>query len=466
MIDAQGGYLHRWNTWRSISVNREILSATLAVGGMTAVVHIATAARDIILAYQFGTTDVLDAFLIAILLPSVAISIVAGSFASAFIPTYISVQLLEGHEAAKRVYQSLMIGTLILLTGLVTVLALTAPVIVPFLGSGFSPEKLAFTRSLLLMLLPVLVLKGVAAVWTAVLNASERFSVAAGIPILTPAMTIALLLVMGHLWGIYSLVIGTVGGAFVETAVLVWHLRRLGIPIIPHWSGWSPPIAEVTRQYGPMLAGAFLMSSTLLVDQAMAAMLGPGSVSTLNFGSKVVSFLLAVAATGLGTAVLPHFSRMVAQSDWLGVRHTLRTYVRLILLTTVPLTLLCIYLSEWLVQVIFERGQFTPHDSALVARSLSGAAGSAISCSQFAAASSSARSAGLKAGLEYEASTAPVAGSRATTAPESSPRPSLAARCRSASMVISRFRGRRSAPKIAAMMSLIVRSRRERNWVE
>ena len=104
MIDAQGGYLHRWNTWRSISVNREILSATLAVGGMTAVVHIATAARDIILAYQFGTTDVLDAFLIAILLPSVAISIVAGSFASAFIPTYISVQLLEGHEAAKRVY--------------------------------------------------------------------------------------------------------------------------------------------------------------------------------------------------------------------------------------------------------------------------------------------------------------------------------------------------------------------------
>jgi putative peptidoglycan lipid II flippase len=368
MIDAQGGYLHRWNTWRSISVNREILSATLAVGGMTAVVHIATAARDIILAYQFGTTDVLDAFLIAILLPSVAISIVAGSFASAFIPTYISVQLLEGHEAAKRVYQSLMIGTLILLTGLVTVLALTAPVIVPFLGSGFSPEKLAFTRSLLLMLLPVLVLKGVAAVWTAVLNASERFSVAAGIPILTPAMTIALLLVMGHLWGIYSLVIGTVGGAFVETAVLVWHLRRLGIPIIPHWSGWSPPIAEVTRQYGPMLAGAFLMSSTLLVDQAMAAMLGPGSVSTLNFGSKVVSFLLAVAATGLGTAVLPHFSRMVAQSDWLGVRHTLRTYVRLILLTTVPLTLLCIYLSEWLVQVIFERGAFTMADTQVVSQ--------------------------------------------------------------------------------------------------
>ena len=66
-----------------------------------------------------------------------------------------------------------------------------------------SPEKLVFTRSLfLLMLLPVLVLKGLATVWTAVLNAGERFSIAAGIPIFTPAMTVVLLLGMGHQWGI------------------------------------------------------------------------------------------------------------------------------------------------------------------------------------------------------------------------------------------------------------------------
>ena len=470
MIDAPYGYLHRWNTWRRVSVNREILSATLAVGGMTAAVHVVTAARDIIIAYQFGTTDTLDAFLIAVLLPYAAVSIVAGSFASAFIPIYISVQhregqeaakqlyqslmtwtlillaglvtvlaltasvivrflgsgfspekldftrslllmllpvlmlkglatvwtavLLpyaavsivagsfasafipiyisvqhrEGQEAAKQLYQSLMTWTLILLAGLVTVLALTASVIVRFLGSGFSPEKLDFTRSLLLMLLPVLMLKGLATVWTAVLNAGERFFVAAGIPFLTPAITIALLLVAGHQWGIYALVVGTVGGAFVETAVWVRHLRRSGIPITPRYGGWSPAIAEVLRQYGPVVAGAMLMSSTVIVDQAMAAMLGPGSVSILNFGTKIVSFLLTVGATALGTAVLPHFSRMVAQNDWLGVRHTLRTYIRLILLTAVPLTVCCVYLSEWLVQVIFERGAFTAADTLVVSR--------------------------------------------------------------------------------------------------
>ena len=363
MIDARGGYLHRWNTWRRVSINREILSATAAVGGMTAAVHAVTAAKDIIVAYRFGTTDLLDAFLIAALLPTSAVSIVAGSFASAFIPTYISLQLREGREAADQLFQSLMTWVLMLLIGLVSVLALMAPEIVSFLGSGFSQAKLAVTHSLLRMLLPFLLLKGLVVVWTAVLNAGHRFFIAAGIPILTPAMTVALLLVMGDRWGIHALVAGMVGGAFVETVVLVWHLRRLRIPATPHWRGWSPAIAQVMRQYGPMVAGALLMSSTVLVDQAMAAMLQPGSVSTLSFGGKTVSFLLAVGATGMGTAVLPHFSRMVAEKDWLGVRHTLRTYVRLILLTTVPLTLLFIYRSELLVRLIFEGGQFTVADT-------------------------------------------------------------------------------------------------------
>jgi putative peptidoglycan lipid II flippase len=261
-----------------------------------------------------------------------------------------------------------MTWTLLLLTGLAVVLALTSPVLVPLLGSGFSPEKLAFTRSLLLMLLPILVLKGLATVWTAVLNASERFSIAAGIPIVTPAVTVALLVLTGHQWGIYTLVAGTVGGVVVETMVFIWHLRRLRIPITPRWSSWSPAIAEVTQQYGSVVAGAFLMSSTMLVDQAMGAMLGPGSVAALSYGGKVVSFVTVVGATALGTTVLPHFSRMVAVSDWQGIRNTVRTYIKWILLTTVPLMVAVATFSESLVRLIFQRGAFAVGDTEVVSR--------------------------------------------------------------------------------------------------
>jgi putative peptidoglycan lipid II flippase len=65
----------------------------------------------------------------------------------------------------------------------------------------------------------------------------------------------------------------------------------------------------------------------------------------------------------LGTAVFPHFSRMVAASDWAGIRHTLKTYIYLILLVTIPLTLILVYFSEPLVRLFFERGAFTLADT-------------------------------------------------------------------------------------------------------
>jgi putative peptidoglycan lipid II flippase len=125
---------------------------------------------------------------------------------------------------------------------------------------------------------------------------------------------------------------------------------------------------QVMRQYAPMLAGAFLMSSTVVVDQAMAAALAPGSVSTLSFGSKVVAFLLSIGSVALGTALFPHFSRMVALRDWVGIRAAVRTYGGLIIAASIPLVALLIIVAEPVTGLLFERGAFSPGDTARVAR--------------------------------------------------------------------------------------------------
>jgi putative peptidoglycan lipid II flippase len=81
-----------------------------------------------------------------------------------------------------------------------------------------------------------------------------------------------------------------------------------------------------------------------------------------------VSFALAIGATALGTAVLPHFSRMVTSADWEGVRHTLRTYVTLILKISTPFALVAMVLSEPIVRALFQRGAFTEMDTHIVAQ--------------------------------------------------------------------------------------------------
>jgi putative peptidoglycan lipid II flippase len=356
-----------WKTWRESSVNTRIFAAMVTVGGLTVLVKGAAAVKELVVAYQFGTSDALDAFLIAFLLPGFAISLVAGSLNAALIPTYIQVREHQGHEAAQGLFSSVMVWSTGLLLALTIVLAASASYILPVLASGFSDEKLALTTSLFYALLPCLVFSGLGLTWSGILNAQDRFALASAVPIATPVVTAVILLVLSKHLGIYALVLGTVAGLVLEAGLLGWWLGRQGISILPRWDGVTPAVRQVWNQYLPMIAGAFLMGSATLVGQAMAAMLDPGSVSALSYGSKITTLILSVAAVAVSTAVLPHFSRMVAIADWPGVRHTLLTYARLIVLITLPLTVILIYFSEPLVRLLFQRGAFTEADTQLVA---------------------------------------------------------------------------------------------------
>ncbi|MGM0428110.1 MAG: murein biosynthesis integral membrane protein MurJ [Thermodesulfobacteriota bacterium] len=360
--------LERWKRWHVKSINRRILAAIISVGGFTIVVKLAAIAKQLVIASHFGTSDALDAFLIAFLVPSFAINVAAGSFSAAVIPTFIEVRERKGHTAAQRLFSSVMGMSIFFLLAISAILASLAPYYIPIIGSGFSPEKQSLACSLLYVTLPLLFINGLALVWISILNAEEKFALAAFVPIMTPVVAAAAILIFGGIWGIYALAIGTLGGATLEATLLAGGLKRKGYSLLPRWYGLSPAVKQVVKQYAPMAAGALLMSGTEVIDQSMAAMLGSGSVSALSYGNKMVSLVISIGSLSLGTAIFPHFSRMVASNDWKGIQNTVKTYARLIGWVSVPATLFMIYLSKPMVAFLFERGAFTAGDAHLVGK--------------------------------------------------------------------------------------------------
>jgi putative peptidoglycan lipid II flippase len=99
----------------------------------------------------------------------------------------------------------------------------------------------------------------------------------------------------------------------------------------------------------------------------MAAMLPAGSVSALVYANRFVGVVVTLLAGAVSTAIVPYFSRMIARRDWAGCRHTLRTWVRLTALVSVPVALALIANARPLVRVAFQHGQFGPRDTAVVA---------------------------------------------------------------------------------------------------
>lgn len=356
-----------WKKLTSGSINRKIFGAAVTVAGLTICVKLVATIKELVVAWRFGTGDTLDAFLIAFVVPTFIINVVAGSFDSALIPTYIQVREQEGNKAAQRFFSGATMWGFILL-GITTIItALCAPLYLPLIASGFSPEKLTLTFRLLYVIAPFIFLSGVITTWGAVLHAGERFALAAFSPIITPTITIVFLLV-AESWGSFALAAGLVGGAALEILLLGAALRRQGISLRPRWYKIDAHLRQVASQYAPAMVGAFLMCSSNIVDQSMAAMLAPGSVAALNYGYRVIALPITLITTALSTAVTPYFSKMVACDDWAGVRNTFKRYMLLIFAFTVPVTGLLLVFSQLIVQILFQRGSFTNQDTQLVAQ--------------------------------------------------------------------------------------------------
>lgn len=360
-------YFNSWQDSSKKSINRQIFAAALTVGILTGLVKFAAVGKELIVAWRFGTGDEIDAFVMAMVVPAFVISVVAGSFKSALIPEYIKTREQHGSQAAQQLFSGVTIWALSLLIVTAIAVAIVAPVYLPFLASGFTPEKLRLTTRLLWSLSPLILLFGVINIWGGVLNAGEKFALAAFAPAISPLSVAAALLSFSSL-GIYALPTGLVAGAVLEIVILGIGLRRQQVSVLPEWSGRDPNLDRVASQYLPVVTGAFLMCSTNLVDKSMAAMLDSGSVAALGYANRVIALPLTLATLALGTAVVPYFSKTIAQKDWSKIGHTFNYYLRLIFVTTVPLTIILVIASKLIVQILFERGSFNAEDTQLVAQ--------------------------------------------------------------------------------------------------
>lgn len=346
--------------------HRNIIADTLRIGVLTTLVKAIGAVKTVITARYFGRSDQLDAYLMAFLIPAFVGDVLAGAITQAFLPVLVEVRESRTGEEAERLYGRVFWGSLVFLSGVGVAVALFTGVLLHWIASGFTAAKIELTRDMLFVMLPIVPLSACNVTWRTLLNAEERFTIAALAPVLTPVTTIVFVMLLGQQWGIYSMAAGTMAGATLEIVLLAAAIRAAGNAVFPRWSPADSASRRVFLQYVPVASSNVIMGGSSVVDQMMAATLGSGSVSALNYGTRLVGVILAVGPAALGTAILPRLSRLTANENWTGFRRMVRTYSILSIAATLPATAALVYFSGPLVRLFFERGAFTSVDTKVV----------------------------------------------------------------------------------------------------
>jgi putative peptidoglycan lipid II flippase len=349
-----------------IAGHGRILASAAMLGTTVVLVKLLAFGKDWLVARRFGASDELDAFLVALVIPSYAVAVLAHSFGLAFVPTYIRVLQDQGGRAAARLTAGALVGGCAVLLGSTLVLVAVSPYVLPLIGTGFDEPKLALAGTLFNIVVGILVASGISSILGAVLNAQERFATTALAPMAVPACTVVVFWLGQNRYGVYALAVGTTLGFILECLILSVAVHRRRLLRLRGWNLFEASLKRVGSQYVPVAVGALLMSSSLVVDQAMAASLGSGSVSVLSYANKIPALVLGIVAVSLSTVLFPRFSRLIANGQWDELERTIGGYSKAIFMLSIPGVALLALGSEPLVRLIFERGAFSPQTTAAV----------------------------------------------------------------------------------------------------
>jgi putative peptidoglycan lipid II flippase len=336
----------------------------------TLFVKLIATGKEFVVAGVFGRSDALDAFLAAILVPGLLINLTAESMAQALVPELVRVRVQQGIEDARELLAVSLTRFCITLLAVCAAAGLTAAWWIRWVGWSFPAAKLALTLHLFYSLLPFVLFGATAAVCGAVLNAAQRLALPAISQAAVPIATVLGVSLFARHYGPWALVWSSLAGAALYAAWMAAAMTRAGYGVIPRWRGSGDSAGIVWRQQRTVLASSLVASGGLLVDQAMAASLAPGSVSSLAFAGRFVSVVLTLAA-GVASAVIgPQFAELAARSDWSGCRIALQRWSSMAWIGAGAAAVPMVFGAHGLVRLCFQHGAFGASDTTAVARVL------------------------------------------------------------------------------------------------
>jgi putative peptidoglycan lipid II flippase len=337
-------------------------SGLLAAVGIVTVVTLVGSAlglvRDLSIAGVFGANGATDAFIVAWTIPeSVTPLLMEGAMAALLVPMF-------SHELERRgtfndTFSALLVPVLGFLVVLTTVTAITAPVIVDALAPGLTERALGI-RSVRVASLTILFL-GISGYLMAALRSRQIFGWPGAVYIAYNVGILATILLYHDSLGVFSAAVGlAVGGALM---VLVQLPAIAAFVCVPRPTLRLPPeLMGRLAPFLPLVLYALGRHSQVFVERFAGSTLAAGTISHLNYATKVGQLPMLLAAT-VALVTLPALSRSAAGGREWEFRSLLTRNLRVVALVIVPVVAFFAVFAHDLIAVLFQRGAFDAGDT-------------------------------------------------------------------------------------------------------
>jgi len=329
--------------------------------------------REMLMATTLGTGPVADAFNAAFRFPNTFRRLFAeGAFNSAFVPLFAR-EIEKGADHARQFSEEVFGVLFSVLLVLTIIMEFSMPFLVAYvIAPGFAAdaEKFAATVRLATIMFPYLTCMSLAAMIGGMLNSLHRYFAAAIAPVFLNIILISVLVWMWldgfDAWHIgLGLSWGIMAAGIIQLLIVWFAVRHAGMKIrlqMPHFT------ASVHRLLILALPAAITGGITqinLLINTNIASAQS-GAVSSLVYADRLYQLPLGVVGIAVATVLLPELARALRGGNLLEANSLQNRAVEFTLLLSLPAAAAFLVMSEPIVRLLFEHGQFDARSTAVV----------------------------------------------------------------------------------------------------
>jgi putative peptidoglycan lipid II flippase len=342
--------------------------------------------REIIAARYFGVGASMTAFTIAFQVPNLVRSLFAdAALQAAFVPVFTE-QLEAGNKRQAFRLASTLIFLITAVLGVLTALfILLAPVVIPIFAPGLDGATLDLTIALSQLLFPILLMLGLSGVVVGVLNSYGRFGVFAIAPLFWNLAIIGVLVGTAPLFSedkkIYAYALGVLAGTLLQLAMVSFDLRNTPFRMMRVFDWHSPLIKRVLLLMLPVTISLGLINVNLVINSIFGTLipgvlagtdqlLSDSAPAAIDKAFRIYMLPQGMFSVAVTTVIFPTLARYAARRDYDDLRRTMANGMRMILLVLVPAAAAILVLSEPMIRLVYQRGEFTSYETPLVATAL------------------------------------------------------------------------------------------------
>lgn len=346
---------------------KKVVKHTSILSSGTFVSRLLGFVRDVLVARAFGTTALLEAFIVAFRLPNLFRSIFAEGFGDA-VATPILSEYQKDKDKLFAISNNLL-SIFFVVVFIFTVLGIIfSKYLVILIAPGFinQPDKFQLAVSFARITFLYLLFIGIAINSTSILYSLKKFFIPAINPAFLNIAFILGLVFFSDVFKNYILVVCVVGGGILQVIFPLISLRKEGFRFRFNLRAalGDKIIKRMLKLFPPRIWSSITYHLSVIIDTIFSSLthiVGEGALAAVWYANRLIQFPLALIVLPISRVAIVDLSYYHKQGNMDDFKKLLVFSFQNIIFFIVPISVIFMFLPGMLIDVIFKRGEFSLH---------------------------------------------------------------------------------------------------------